>query len=90
MVILEKQTTETEDYDISFTNWLASKVDTGLSISVKVDPGITLLSSALSAGVVKLWFSGGSNNTHYKVEITLTTTGGRVREYETYVKVKDY
>jgi len=91
MVTFEKQPAEVQDYDISFVNWLAALSDTGLSIVVTADSGITLVSSSLISGIVKVWLSGGINNTTYKITITLTTanTPARVKQYEFQVKVKD-
>ena len=86
-----KQPNDVQDYDVDFTAWLAgfSPADTGLSKSVSVDTGITLQSSVLNSGVVKVWLSGGTTGTTYKVTVALTTTGGRTKEVEFRVSVKD-
>lgn len=84
-----KQPGDTQDYSISYVDWLAGMSDTGLSHTVTVDTGITLGSSTLSGGVVTVWLSGGTDGNTYKVTCTLTTTGGRVKQAEILVKVKE-
>ena len=84
-----KQPADMQDYDIDFTEWLTGFADTGASHTVVVDTGITKVSNTLIAGVVKVWLSGGSDGTSYKVTATLTTTGGRVKQAEITVKVKE-
>lgn len=92
MAILEKftkQPADRQDYDISFVAWLAALGDTGASHTVVVETGLSLLNSFLTAGVIKVWLYGGTDGTSYKVTVTLTTTGGRVKQEEIVIKVKE-
>lgn len=84
----DKQPAEIQDYDIDFTEYLTAMADTGLSHTATADTGITLSTSTLTAGVVKVWLSGGTHGTNYKVTATLTTTGGRVKEHEILIRVR--
>ena len=84
-----KQPADTQDYDIDFNEWLTGFADTGASHVVAVDTGITKVASTLTAGVVKVWLSGGVDGTSYKVTATLNTTGGRIKQAEITVKVKE-
>lgn len=84
-----KQPGETEDYDVSFVEYLAARSDTGISHTVVADDGITVEESALADGVVKVWLSGGTSGVTYKVTVTLTTSGGRIKQAEFQVKVKE-
>lgn len=84
-----KQPGESQDYDISFVEWLAALSDTAQSMSVIVDTGITLGVTQLSNGVVKVWLSGGTTGTKYKVTVTITTAAGRVKEDEIVISVKE-
>ena len=89
----EKQPADVQDFDIDFNDWLTGMLDTApgpTGVSVEADPGITLLAFVLSAGVVKVWTSGGVDGTTYKITVTVTTTGGRVKQAEIKVKVKEY
>jgi len=73
----EKASGDVQDYDFNYTFWLASLQDTGSSSTVTVSPGITLVSSNLANGVVKVWLSGGTDGQTYVITSTLTTSGGR-------------
>lgn len=84
-----KQPADVQDYDISFVEWLAGFSDTGATVAVTAETGITLLSSTLVAGIVKVWLSGGTDLISYKITVTLTTTGGRVKQVEIVIKVKE-
>ncbi|CDS48906.1 Phage protein [Polaromonas sp. CG9_12] len=88
----EKQPADEQDYDISFVDWLAALSDTAPgpnSVLATADPGITLSDVSLRDGVVKVWLSGGSDGTTYKVTVTLTTVNGRIKQVEIKVKVKE-
>lgn len=87
-----KQPGDTQDYDIDYTKYLAGLSDTApgpTGVAVTVDSGITLVSQSLVNGIVKVWLSGGTSGQTYKVTSTLTTVGGRVKEYEILVAVKE-
>jgi len=92
LATFEKQPGDTQDYDISFVEWLDALGDTAVSHTCAVETGITMLSSSLSAGVVKVWLSGGTSGTKYKVTASITTATAtpRVKEAEIIVKVKEY
>jgi hypothetical protein len=47
------------------------------------------VSSSLADGVVKVWLSGGTDRQKYKVTARLTTDGGRVKEADIAVRVKE-
>jgi hypothetical protein len=91
-----KQPGETRDYDSSFVDYLAERSDTGASHTVVITPAtgytdisLNKVSSTLTAGVVKVFLSGGLDGSRYLVTVTLTTTGGRVVQNEFIIKVKD-
>ena len=90
-----KQPVEVQDYDIDFTEWLASVVDvapgpaTNNNLTVFAPTGITLISYTLTNGIVKLWVSGGIDGVFYKLVVTLTSVGGRIKQVELQIKIKD-
>lgn len=86
----QKQPAERQDYDIDFTDYLAALADEGESVVTTVEPGITLVAYSLNAGVVKVWLEGGTDGQTYKVTTTLTTRGGRAKQAEIKIKVKEY
>jgi len=63
--------------------------DTAASFIASAQTGITLVSSSITAGVVKVWLANGTDNQTYKVNVVLTTTAGRVKEVSILIKVKD-
>lgn len=90
----KKQPAETLDYEIDFSTFLPA----GDDIDAVNDPpviliepaGLTQVGLALVTGQnVKLWFSGGTDGTTYKVTVTVTTEQGRVKQNEFKVKLKD-
>lgn len=91
----EKQPGELLDYDIDYTPGTATGLDTGdtlASIVVTADTGITVASSAIITPaylIAKIWLSGGTSGVNYKVTCKATTTGGRQREDEIIIKVRE-
>lgn len=87
--IFTKQPTEVLDYDIDYTSALDSG-DTIAAQTVTADTGITVDTSLIVGGVkVKIWLSGGTTGNTYKVTATITTAGGRVRQDEIKIKVRE-
>lgn len=84
-----KQPNDVQDYDVSYVAWLAALNDTALTHTAEIDPGLTLNSSSLLAGVVKLWTSGGESGKSYKITTLVVTVGGRSKEFEIMIKVKE-
>lgn len=85
-----KQPVEVLDFDIDGTDWL-SEGDTILTATSTATAGIDILSAAVTnnGGTVKVWVSGGTTGTTYKIETTMTTEDGRVKQHEFRVKVKE-
>lgn len=83
-----KQPAEVLDYDISFDQFLPI-TDTITGVVTTADTGVTVASSTIiSAGRgVKVWVSGGTSGTTYKVQVRITSGDGRVKEAEFKVKV---
>jgi hypothetical protein len=84
-----KQPVEVQDYDIDFTEYLEFHNDYALSHTAFASTGITIQASALVDGVVKVFVSGGTDGNTYKVSATITTQGGRVKQGDILVKVKE-
>lgn len=87
-----KQPADVQDYDIDYTDYCGSfePPDSLLnSPVVTADVGITIDSVAVSTNVVKVWLRGGTTGTTYKITCRASTVGGRTREVEIKVKVKE-
>lgn len=84
-----KQPVEVLDYDIDCTDWLVS--DDALALATAVSDGAALQVDAVNvySPRVKVWLSGGTSGSNYKVTVTITTDDGRVKQVEFRVRVKD-
>lgn len=89
MITFNKQPADIQDYDINWNQWLTGMSDTAVSYTIVSDPGIAILSSTLSAGVIKVWISGGVDGGSYIVTLTLTTAGGRVKQHEFAINIRN-
>ena len=85
---INKQPAEVIDYDVTYERFLKGSTDTLASANVDVTPS-GLSASPTVGDRVKLWLSGGTHLTTYKVTVTTTTQDGRVKQDEIKVKVKD-
>lgn len=90
LAVFTKQTLETQDFDIDFTPYLTEHSDSPSSYTVGADAGITIDSHSRTGNVVKVWVSSGENGVTYKITVTMTTAGGRVREADVKVKFRDF
>lgn len=85
-----KQPAEYLDYDIDYEDFLSAG-DAVASGSVAVTPAGLAVDSPLVIGkTLKVWVNGGTAGTTYKVEVTMTTTLGRVKQDELRFRIKDY
>lgn len=84
-----KQPVEVQDYDVDFTEYLEFHNDTAVSHTAVAASGLNVVSSTLVDGVVKVFVSGGTDGNTYKVSATITTNGGRVKQGDILVRVKE-
>ena len=84
-----KQPVEVKDYDIDYSEWL-TEGDNVHSATVVVSPiGLSVDSVFINDPRVKVWLSGGTDGTQYKLTVTMTTADGRVKQDEFKLKCKD-
>lgn len=100
-----KQPAEVVDYDIDFSEYLpvddfiASAGNPAVPVSASIvatslteTPALLGIESAyvINGGkTLKQWVTGGTHGVKYKVTVRITSTGGRVKEVEFVVRVKD-
>jgi hypothetical protein len=90
LATFDKQPIEVQDYDISFVNWLLALADSAETVTGSASAGINLISTEIDPdGVVKVWVSGGTDGQSYTIVVVVTTLGGRVKQAEIVIKVKD-
>lgn len=84
-----QQPSDTLDYDIPYElvegDTIASSVAVVIPAGLDVDNPPTIIDNR-----VKIWVSGGEAGTKYKVEVTTTTTLGRVKQDELYFVIKEF
>lgn len=88
----EKQPADVQDFDADYTDYIEAMGETVGAAHTAVataESGITVDSYTITNGIVKVWLSGGTDGETYKVTVTLTTAGSRVKEAEFRVKVKE-
>ncbi len=83
-----KQPNDVLDYDIDFSDWLVSG-DEVESVTVTAETGITVDSTNITSEIVKIWLSGGTDGSSYKVTALAVTEGGRTKEKEFIIKIKE-
>lgn len=77
------------DYDIPYELVEGDSLDSAVAEAIPV--GLTIQDPpTIDGNRVKIWVSGGTAGTTYKVEVTTTTTLGRVKQDEIRIKVKEY
>jgi hypothetical protein len=91
----DKQPGEKLDYDIDFSDWIPSG-DTIVSaiVSVEIQPDALLVAdtpATIQPGgkAVKVWIQAGTSGKTYQVNVVATTAGGRIKEVEFRVRVKE-
>ena len=78
------------DYDVFYDSFFPAG-DTIASQVTTSDLGITTSSSVNStATAVKVYVTGGSSGTRYKVTVTATSVVGRIKQSEFYIQVKEF
>lgn len=82
------------DYDLDWTDWLASYPTDTLSTatwgapSPVTVPALAKGSNYITGNKTVLWLSGGLDGSTYSLTCTITTAGGRTDERTVTIKVK--
>lgn len=87
-----KQPYEERDIDVSFADYLNEfyPADTISTATVTINgTGATVDSVQNTSTVVKAWVRGGTSGTKYIMTYKVITAGGRKKEAEVVVKVKE-
>lgn len=85
-----KQPLDQLDYDVNLTRWLPDgDTITDATASLDVDGELVVVSVQFVDGIVKVWLSGGVNGKTYIITVLVSTAGGRVKEVEFKLRVKE-
>lgn len=87
----QKQPAEYLDYNVDFTEWMPQD-DQIASATVAVSPEGELTADTISimTPIVKFWAAGGIAGKTYKLTVKITTEGGRIKEDELKIRVREY
>ena len=85
----QKQPVEIVDYDIDYSEWLTEGDNVSAATVSVVPSGLTVDSVFINDPRVKIWLSGGTNGTTYKLTVNTTTADGRIKQDEFKIRVKD-
>jgi hypothetical protein len=77
------------DYEVDWSNWLATDSDTISGHTVIASAGITVDSSTRTSTAVTFWLSGGTVGQQYVVTVQITTAAGRIDERSLTFNVRD-
>lgn len=86
-----KQSGETLDYYVDYTDWFSNRSDAPASYTATVAAGLTLVDDELIGNKVKVVVSGGTSGVRYQITVRLTTdaTPPITKEADFQVAVKD-
>ena len=90
-----KQPADVRDWDIEFDRWIPDDdtITTAEAIVTEIDADTDLVVDSVQIDVanhiVKVWTSGGVTGTTYKITVTAATAGGRIKETEFNIRVRD-
>ena len=91
-----QQPVEKLDYEFDFIAWLADRADTisgtPTVVSAPLTVGatnMTISNITTSGGVVRFFATGGTHAVKYEMTCTFATTGGRIKQDELVISVKE-
>lgn len=87
---VQKRPADELDYDVDFSKWLTDDdVITTAVAEVSPTGEVAVESVQITSQVVKVWLTGGVDEKSYAVLVTVATSGGRVKEVEFKIRVRD-
>lgn len=89
LATISKQPAERFSYTVTYEDALTIGDNIETASAVVSPDGLTVENIGVYDPRVKLWVSGGTNGTSYKVSLTVTTADGRVFQDELIFKIKE-
>lgn len=90
MDVFNKQPNEVLDYTIDLaTNWMVSGDTVSGTTAIASPSGLSLTVTQATTTTPKIWVSNGTDGATYQITATVTTTGGRTKEVEFKIAVKE-
>jgi len=86
-----QQPSDNMDYDIDVTKLVGTAGDTLSAVSATSTPaGLSVIAVKVDSTTGKVWVTGGTAETQYKIEVNFTTTNGRIKQDELVVQIKEF
>lgn len=90
MDTFNKQSADQLDFDADFSRWLPDDDVVLIATAVSDNPTELIIEQTQwTDQLVKVWCAGGTNGSKYKITVTAQTAGGRIKEHEFIIRVKD-
>jgi len=93
---LQKRPNDQLDYEIDFEKWLNDDDKITSAVADVTKDGVatdelTVQSASVSESspTLTVWLSGGVDGVTYTVTVTVATTGGRIKEEDFKIRVRD-
>lgn len=88
--VIEKQSGETLNLSMDFTNYVASSDVTLSSPSVSSNPsGLTISTPSVSGKSVNFTVSGGTNGINYRLEVTVNVSDSEILIGDGILKIRN-
>lgn len=86
---IEKADEDVLDYDVDFAIWLPDGDTIDSAVATISDSTATVTDTDVADDRVKVWISGGTAGDAGTLKVVATTTGGRVKELNFRLRVKE-
>lgn len=83
-----KQPNDHLDYDLVLREWLPGD-DRLTTIEIEAPAGIDVTGTSINDNRAKIWIEGGEDGQRYKFSAILITQGGREKEVDFAINVRD-
>lgn len=90
LATITKQPADQLDYDLDYSRWLPDGDAVTMAEAVVEPAGELVVDSVqITDQTVKAWVSGGMDGGTYKITVTASTSGGRIKQSEFRIRVRD-
>lgn len=86
---INKQPIEELDYQLTLEDWLAEGDTIATAVAALPDADTVVIDVFPAAASITLWVSGGVDGQEGVIEVTTTTTGGRIIQSEINLRIQE-
>ena len=86
-----QQPSDRIDYDFDVSSLFNGDSDSVVGVAATAFPvGLNVVALISDTDRVKVWIDGGTNGVEYTVEVTITSTNGRIKQDELIVTIEEF